>query len=157
MKLLVFSDSHGKAREVSRMMKRAAKGGRPDMVLFAGDGVYEALDLRYEDYQVRAVRGNCDLGAPPDVPEEMTFPVQGVMIYLCHGHRLRVKQGLGALQIRAREVGAQLAIFGHTHHQLLEYQEGIYFLNPGALRQGEYALVQVNDQGEINCQLFGQD
>ncbi|MGI6688524.1 MAG: metallophosphoesterase family protein [Christensenellales bacterium] len=155
MKLLVFSDSHGKAGEVSRMMRKAEVGGKPDMVLFAGDGVYDALDLRYEGYLVRAVRGNCDLGAPPDIREEMILTLNSVTLYLCHGHRLQVKQGLGPLYVRAEEVGASLAIFGHTHHQTLEARNGILLLNPGTLRNGEYALVTLSDEGAINCQLFG--
>ena len=53
-------------------------------------------------------------------------------------------------------VGAVLAIFGHTHTQLLEYKEGIYLLNPGAMRENEYALVTVDSQGGINCRLHGQ-
>lgn len=122
MKLLVFSDSHGKSRELSRMLRRAEKGGKPDMLLFAGDGLYDALDLRYEGYIVQAVRGNCDLGAPPDIPEERTFPVNGTIIYLCHGHRHRVKQERGLLCARAQETGAALAVYGHTHVQSLESQ-----------------------------------
>ena len=156
MRLLVFSDSHGKARAVNDMLHQAARGGRPELILFAGDGIYDALDLRFEGYQVMAVRGNCDLSVPPDIPEEMTFLVNGVAIYLCHGHRLKVKQSLGPLFARAREVGAVLAIFGHTHTQLLEYKEGIYLLNPGAMRENEYALVTVDSQGGINCRLHGQ-
>ena len=155
MKLLVFSDSHGKSREVSRMLRRAEKGGKPDMALFAGDGLYDALDLRYEGYIVQAVRGNCDLAVPPDVPDEMTFPAGKRLIYLTHGHRLRVKYGLTALCCRAHEVGADLAIYGHTHHQALEERDGILLLNPGALRQGEFAVVEIGDAGAIKCRLIG--
>ncbi len=154
MKLLVFSDSHGRARNVSWMMRQVEKTGRPDMVLFAGDGVYDALDLRYEGYQVKAVRGNCDLGAPPDIRDELTFPVNGSLIFLCHGHRLGVKRGLYQLEERARAVGARLAIFGHTHQQMLSFEQGLYLLNPGALRSGEYAVVMIDEAGEIKCQLF---
>ena len=157
MKLLVFSDSHGRARDVSRMTQKAQTGGKPDMVLFAGDGLYDALDLRYEGYHVQAVRGNCDLAAPPDISYELTFPVNGRLIYLSHGHRLQVKQGLGPLLGRAREVGAALAIFGHTHIQTLEGYEGILLLNPGALRDGAFAIVEIDSQGEINCRLFGEN
>ncbi len=153
MKLLVFSDSHGKARDVSHMMRKAEAGGKPDMVLFAGDGIYDALDLRYEGYLVRAVKGNCDLGAPPDIQEELSLSLNGVTLYLCHGHRLQVKQGLGMLHARAREVGAKLAIFGHTHEQMLEGREGILLLNPGTLRKGEYAVVTLSDEGIIHCDL----
>lgn len=155
MKLLVFSDSHGKGKEVSRMVQQAEAGGKPDLVLFAGDGVYDALDLRYAGYLVRAVRGNCDLGAPPDIREEMTLALNGATLYLCHGHRLQVKQGLGPLCARAQEVGARLAIFGHTHAQRLETRNNILLLNPGTLRNGEYALVTLSDDGAVSCRLFG--
>lgn len=154
MKLLVFSDSHGKSRELSRMLRRAEKGGKPDMLLFAGDGLYDALDLRYEGYIVQAVRGNCDLGAPPEIPHELTFPVNGKTIYLSHGHRHRVKQERGLLCARAQETGAALAVYGHTHVQSLESRGGILLLNSGALSRGEFALVQITESGEISCQLF---
>ena len=155
MKLLVFSDSHGKSREVSRMLRRAEKSGKPDMALFAGDGLYDALDLRYEGYIVQAVRGNCDLGAPPEIGEELTLPLGGAAVYLAHGHRHRVKQGLGLLCARARETGAALAVYGHTHVQMLESRDGILLLNPGALRQGEFAVVEIGDAGAIKCRLIG--
>jgi hypothetical protein len=157
MKLLVFGDSHGRSRAVQRMLRRAEKGTKPDLVLFAGDGLYDALDLRYEGYHVLAVRGNCDLAAPSDIPYELTFPVNGKTIYLTHGHRLQVKQGLSLLFARAREVDAALAIYGHTHTQTLEYREGILLLNPGALRDGGFAIVTVDDHGEMSCQLFGEN
>ena len=68
-----------------------------------------------------------------------------------------MKQGLGPLLGRAREVGAALAIFGHTHIQTLEGHEGILLLNPGALRDGAFAIVEIDSQGEINCRLFGEN
>ena len=34
---------------------------------------------------------------------------------------------------RARELEAQVVLFGHTHEAFYEYRDGIHFLNPGSL------------------------
>ena len=87
------------------------------------------------------VPGNCDFftSAPPS----LTISLDGVRIFLTHGHLFGVKSGLTRLTLEARRVGAQLALFGHTHRALLEEQDGLWLMNPGACGAGR------SDFGEI--------
>ena len=99
------------------------------------------------------VPGNCDFftSAPPS----LTISLDGVRIFLTHGHLFGVKSGLTRLTLEARRVGAQLALFGHTHIQHMEERDGLTLLNPGAAgrfgRSG-YAVVEIKD-GVFSCRL----
>ena len=71
-----------------------------------------------------AVRGNCDFGS--DLPLTGEFTAQGVKIFYTHGHYYGVKSGLYTLACAARERGAQVALYGHTHNALEDYDDGLY-------------------------------
>ena len=49
-------------------------------------------------------------------------------------------------------VGAQVALFGHTHRALCEQDGGVWYLNPGAAKNDCYGVVEVRD-GKIHCAL----
>lgn len=88
-------------------------------------------DLPQVDAPCFAVRGNCDWVS--DLPMELLLPLGGKRIFLCHGHGYGVKNGLLRLFYRAREQGADYAVFGHTHHSLIAQREGIFLVNPGSI------------------------
>lgn len=74
-------------------------------------------------------------------------------IFVTHGHLYGVKRDLTALAGAAKDAGARLALFGHTHIQHLEERGGITLLNPGtAGRFGHsgYAVVEIKD-GAFSC------
>ncbi|MEA4898982.1 MAG: metallophosphoesterase [Christensenellaceae bacterium] len=144
IRLGLVSDSHGAAMNIARAAE-ALRG--VDALIHLGDvsadaGRFEAL-LRVP---VHAVRGNCDVYSAT-APEEMTLTVEGIRLLLTHGHRLRVKQGLLALACRARETGAQAALYGHTHVPSVERAGDILLLNPGALLSGRYAVLEFREGG----------
>ena len=56
----------------------------------------------------------------------------GAIHHSIFNHLFGVKRELTALADAARERGAQLALFGHTHVQCLETIGGVTLLNPGA-------------------------
>ena len=132
MKLLVFSDSHG----VTEPMLRAARARRPDALVHLGDHARDArvLGAAFPELPLYSVRGNCDM---PDasVPERVSFTLEDVPVFACHGHRYGVKTGLVPLLNAAYFSGARLVLFGHTHVPLREEVEGVLLLNPGAARQ----------------------
>ena len=76
-------------------------------------------------------------------------------IFMTHGHIYGVKRDLTALTGAAKDAGAQLALFGHTHIQHMEERDGLTLLNPGAAgrfgRSG-YAVVEIKD-GAFSCRL----
>ena len=138
MKILVFSDSHRALGTMYDAIERL----RPDAVLHLGDH----LDFYH-------VPGNCDFftSAPPS----LTVSLDGVRIFLTHGHLFGVKSGLTRLTLEARRVGAQLALFGHTHRALLEEQDGLWLMNPGACGAGrsDFGEIITDEHGGFTCRL----
>lgn len=134
MKLLVFSDSHG---ETAHMLA-AVRQEQPDVLLHLGDHAADAdaLAEAFPFTPLYRVRGNCDF-FETNVPEQALLQYEGVTLFAVHGHRYGVKNGLLRLLYAAREKGAAVALFGHTHCPLCEREGDVYLLNPGAC--GGYA------------------
>lgn len=133
MLLAVFSDSHGSQEPLCR----AIRACNPDLVLHLGDYVRDAvaLEAARPGLEVRYVRGNCDVGAPG--PEKLCFTLEGVTVFMTHGHLYSVKYTLQSLANAAHFSGAQLALFGHTHQAEFRQMGDVLLLNPGSAGRGE--------------------
>lgn len=149
-RVLVCSDSHGN----ERALRAAVEQERPDLLLHLGDGAEDLEGLRgtFPELEVRAVRGNCDWGSA--APLLRVTEVEGVRVFMAHGHQFDVKWDPSLLRLRyaALERGAGLALFAHTHSPRLEREAGMLVLNPGAMETGQYAIVTV-DGGEVEAEL----
>lgn len=130
----VVSDSHLSFRNVGRMRTEC---GRLDWLLHAGDHLRDAdrisANLGIDPSRVRAVVGNCDY--PATKPEEVLLEIEGVKIYMTHGHGYGVKSDLQRIHYRGQEVGARVVIFGHSHVAVLAEVDGIMLFNPGSISQ----------------------
>ena len=153
MKACVFSDSHG----VVKNMITAVELEKPDICFFLGDGERDIAKLRqkYPGIQVYAVRGNCDFRS--DLKNLLIFNVEGVIIFATHGHLSNVKyeEDLSTLTYQAKEAGADIALFGHTHYQHLAENDGVTLLNPGTIGYGyycSYAVLNI-ENGEFSVDL----
>lgn len=126
MKILVFSDSHGRLGP----MVDAIEQERPQRVFFLGDNYRDgqALMDAYPELPMELVRGNCDWDKGPD---ELIVEAGSVKFLLTHGHRYGVKSGTDALARAAREKGVAAACFGHTHEALNMPDRGVWLFNPG--------------------------
>ena len=135
MKLIVISDTHGRADTYIERVLRLHEDR--DAVLFLGDGIRDFLGL--EIGNLFAVRGNCDIYCPDDVPTERILTFDGVRILMMHGHTHSVKSGTARLLAYARARGVGAVLYGHTHEPLERYvraddeERGIYLFNPGSL------------------------
>ncbi|MBQ8605286.1 MAG: metallophosphoesterase [Clostridia bacterium] len=141
MRVLVISDSHGNFGRMYDLFKKEDCRA----VIFLGDGIREAERL-YDmsgAVPVYRVRGNCDMGAF-NTPDEQLIELAGKRIFITHGHNYFVKSGLFRLRARAMELSADIALFGHTHSQFYEKQDGIILANPGALTFGKYAVMTID-------------
>lgn len=143
-RILVFSDTHGDIRLCKRIIDRIPC----DMILHAGDYVSDAQELRklYPDKEIIYVKGNCDTFSY--APDDEVTELDGVRIYLAHGHRQRVKYEYDYASMRraAAEHGCTVAVFGHTHIEYAQEHDGIYLLNPGSARYGEtYGVIEIED------------
>ena len=119
---IVFSDVHGDYKAMQKLRPLICEN---DGAFFAGDGLSCVLQSNIE--KLYWVAGNCDAYGD----KEQIIEIEGVKILLTHGHLYGVKSGMGKLYYRAKEVGANVVIFGHTHAPLTCEEDGIMFLNPG--------------------------
>lgn len=126
MRIIVLSDTHGQRSLVGAALEKA---GRFDVLLHAGDGCDDIMDV--QNAEVYCVRGNCDCSIRH--PKERVLELDGMRVLLVHGHEYRVKSGLYMLFYRAEEVDADYVVFGHTHQSLITQLGGRVFVNPGSL------------------------
>lgn len=128
MKIGVVSDTH--------MMKRYMDKTIPylkecDLIIHAGDNFSDSKYLHsMTNVGIMAVKGNCDFD---NVEEELLFEIEDKNIFLCHGDRYGVKYGLDEIEDKAKEVEANIVIFGHTHTPLCIEKDNILYINPGSV------------------------
>ena len=147
MRVGVISDTHGDRAILREAVLSAGSVGH---WLHAGDIYKDAIFLaQISDAPVTAVAGNCDLGGGP-FPEEERLAINGVNIWLTHGHRHNVKRTIQDLIWRGRQCGAAIVVFGHTHLPYKAWHDGALLFNPGSLRypRGEWPTFGVIDLGE---------
>ncbi len=144
MRILVFSDSHGSKyciREALFMHPQA------DMIIHLGDGErdFGGLEDILEGKRVVQVCGNCDYASVLPVNEIVT--AGGVKIFCTHGFAEHVKFGTAELYAKARNAGARIALYGHTHQSVTDYSDGLYVMNPGSARSGEFGAIDITPSG----------
>lgn len=148
MRILVVSDSHGDSYALESVVNKHSSA---EIIVHCGDGADEAreIKLRHPDKMVVSVRGNSDFCT--DAPTTEIFSAEGKKIFVTHGHLYGVKGGLYTATCAAREAGADILLFGHTHNPLAVYDDGLYILNPGSLRYYEptYGLVEITEKGVL--------
>lgn len=110
----------------------AVEKEQPDYIIHLGDHAKDAEELSsfYPNIPLAAVRGNCDRFS--DQPETRLAVYGGVKILSCHGHTYGVKSGLLRAVYAAKEAGADILLYGHTHIPYCDDADGLRILNPGA-------------------------
>ncbi|MCY6369712.1 metallophosphoesterase [Clostridium ganghwense] len=142
----IVSDTHRESTVFERVAKTLEE---TDLIIHLGDNVQDVEGIKeYYKKRIINVRGNCDFGVKE--PAELVEDVDGIKILITHGHKYDVKYNILKLKYRAQEVGADIALFGHTHISEIEYEEGIWFVNPGSPflpRDGHcsVATIEIND------------
>ena len=148
MRIGVISDTHGSFASIDRCILRS---GDVEAWFHLGDLVSDAKYLAERtDKPVYFVYGNCDGGMGAACPEDI-FPepqekranervvtVNGVRIFLCHGHDYDVDLAPFALSYRAEELNCAAALYGHTHVSSLMAYGGLLLLNPGSPARPRY-------------------
>lgn len=141
MKVLVFSDSHGRKELVDRMLSK-----EPDCkeVIFLGDGLSDIEWAKefYPEKRFTVVKGNNDWSY--NVSTEAYRYFDGVTVFATHGDKIDVRTTLFYLCKKAASVNASLALYGHTHvaKSVTEATSGVTAVNPGALCDGKYCVIE---------------
>ena len=148
MKLLVFSDSHSNPKYIERALEIHKR--KADLVIFLGDGLRDIERIRenHPNLQFFMVKGNCDVFSSSDYMDYSVLDLDGVKIFITHGHLFGVKNGYDRILYRAEELGVDAVFFGHTHMpiDLSTYvsDKRIHLFNPGSIAYGgTYGVVNI--------------
>lgn len=156
MRIMVASDSHSGIS----YMRRWAQLLRPQVILHLGDYYDDGKTLEelFPATRVIQVPGNCDQFRCLDfAPLKIFTQLEGLNIYMTHGHRERVKSGTAELEHMARTAGANIALYGHTHvAEFHTTSDGMLILNPGSCGSsgGSVALLELNCGRIDQCRIL---
>ncbi len=143
MKAVVISDSHKNFNSILRIMDREQD---IHLLIHAGDVQQDVDDIQsvWPEISLEYVLGNNDFFSP-GVPNERLFSFGGKRIFLTHGHLYGVKQSLAQIIQKAKILGADICIFGHTHLPYLQKIQDIWVLNPGT-SSNSYATIVIENR-----------
>jgi putative phosphoesterase len=154
MLIAVVSDTHrmGKYVNLARGMIKNA-----DILIHLGDNIEDAeiLEQGFEG-KVYIVAGNCDYSSK--YPKEGIIEVNRKKIFFTHGDLYGVKSSMNNIYYRGRELGVDIVLFGHTHQQMIEKEQGIILMNPGSISlprfKGRYVgFINIDEDGDIDAYL----
>ena len=148
MKILVISDTHYRTDIAEELIEKL----NPDYTLHLGDMADDCkhLEKTFPSKNIVSVRGNNDF-FDTDYPFERTFELEGVKIFMCHGHKYSVKFTMDELVEKANEVGAKIALYGHTHIPHMEERGELTVLNPGSV--DTYGIIEI-ENGNISAEII---
>ncbi len=151
MRIVVFSDSHNNYFALREVVQKQINA---EVFIHLGDGEkeFEYLRTNYPFKIMRGVCGNCDWNSFSKESDILTIAEK--KIFFTHGHRYGVKSGYDLLKQEARNLGANIALFGHTHEAMTEYDDGIYYMNPGSVTSPKYGapsygVIDITDAGIV--------
>lgn len=156
MRIIVVSDSHGRCGNLFDIIEMHIEDA--DLFVCLGDcndgRDFENAQIYFKDkLKLRRVAGNNDWYS--NAPNLDTINANGKKVLFCHGHTLKVKFTTELLLEKAKEIGADVVLFGHTHTPYKNYVDGIHIFNPGAVCNGKYGILDITDSGimAINASL----
>ena len=152
MNILIVSDTHKAHGNLEKVLEKV----RPiDMLIHLGDtegGEDHIAELA--GCPAHIIRGNNDFFS--DLPKEEEFDVEGRHIFITHGHYYYVAMSEERLKEEARERGADIVMYGHTHKPSLTREEDLITLNPGSVayprqqgRRPSYMVMELEPEGEV--------
>lgn len=125
MKIVIFSDVHGNKEVVERIFSF-----NPDADYFFSLGDSELPKDYLESKQIIFIKGNYPFD--PGIAYDYQMKLLDTSIFLTHGHKYSVRRDVGKLLYKAKELEANLVLYGHTHIANIEFYDGIYIVNPGS-------------------------
>jgi uncharacterized protein len=129
MKIGVISDTHGMLRPAAIKALRGV-----EHILHAGDvGDPAILDELRKLAPVTAIRGNIDVGgACAYLPATEVITLDGHTFYMLHDRQ--------ALDLDPVAAGFSAVISGHSHKPLIEWRNGVLYMNPGSAGPRRFSL-----------------
>jgi uncharacterized protein len=132
VKIIVLSDTHNSVA----LCEQALKPEHPaELLIHLGDYVEDGAQLSERlGLELVAVRGDNDF---TEGPLERELTINGVKMFLSHGHHYDIDDGLDRIYDEARQRGARLVLFGHSHQPGIFDRDGVTLFNPGSLYLAE--------------------
>jgi putative phosphoesterase len=129
MKIGVISDTHGMLRPAAIEALRGV-----EHILHAGDvGDPAILDELRKFAPVTAIGGNIDVGgACAYLPATEVITLDGHTFYMLHDRQ--------ALDLDPVAAGFSAVISGHSHTPLIEWRNGVLYMNPGSAGPRRFSL-----------------
>lgn len=145
MRIVVTSDSHRATGNLFEIIEKHLKDA--DLFIHLGDGEHDTDDvlLLYPQLPMERVAGNCDWYS--ELPLYKTISAGGRRIFFSHGHPFHVKMGYDEILQEAAAQHADICLFGHTHIPYTAYINGLHVMNPGAVMNGCYGMIDITDSG----------
>lgn len=154
MLIAVISDTHRIIKYINSA-KELIKGA--DILIHLGDNVedVEILEQGFKG-EVYAVAGNCDYSRK--YPKETIIEVNGRKIFFTHGDLYGVKSSINNIYYRGKELEVDIVLFGHTHQQIIEEENGLILMNPGSVSLPKskgrcVGFIDIDDAGKIDAYL----
>lgn len=140
--ILVISDVHGSQGNLKVLLQKETFTD----VIFSGDGLANVLKLlKQNDANRYFVRGNVDRYFGTDIKDELLCGIYNRLFLITHGDKYGVKGDKSNLHYNGEENYADVVVFGHTHEKYLKEMNGIVLFNPGALIDGNYGMIFVEN------------
>lgn len=157
-KILIVSDTHGKNDNLRKAI--ANMGDQLDLMIHLGDSLCSLETMKeLASCPVEMVRGNCD-SMMHGLPISKLIQVEQFKVLITHGHQYGGKWGVNSMKEAARENGAQIVMFGHSHEPVVEPYGDVVVLNPGSLSQPRqeghrptYIVMTIEEDGRANYAL----
>lgn len=153
-RIFIFSDTHGSLSGCENALRNSKEkvGG----IIHAGDYTRDADSLKtlFPEIPFYIVKGNGDIFSHE--PQDLTVIIDGVKIFITHGHMYNVKMEYDyrTLREKGHEVGADLVVFGHTHRPYLDWDGQMTVVNPGSAGYGgTYAVAKI-DNGKVRVDMY---
>jgi putative phosphoesterase len=153
MKYLIISDTHGYKNYLEQVLN---KSHDIENIIYLGDGINDIFTAKVNRPNlnlIAAVAGNCDVNKT--LPTQEILNLNGKKVLVCHGDGYHVKMGLLPLRKRSMALGADIALYGHTHRRYYEYYSGLYMFNPGSVMPSGnpfscYGIMEIGPRGNVN-------
>lgn len=129
MKILIVSDTHGRHDNFDIVINKV----KPiDLLIHLGDfeGGRDYVEAM-APCQTEMISGNNDYFI--DLSREKLITIGKYKVFLTHGHYYGVNFNTEKLEEKAREVGADIVMYGHTHIPSTQLKQDIWIVNPGSL------------------------
>ena len=146
MKVLIVSDTH---RNEDNLIEVLDKEKNLDLLIHCGDveGAEDEIE-HYAGCKTVFVAGNNDFFSR--IPREMELQVEGMKVWVTHGHNYYVNTNPEYIRKEARIRNMDIVLYGHTHRPIIEKKEDLIVINPGSLtyprqegRRPSYAVLEL--------------